>query len=238
MMVSDGWLRPTAITVSLVLHAVVLWQYGGAASTSHVMQPIRQVSVTRLNLIAPAIKPNDAASVPNPEPLPEPKQPPKKEPVQPKPKPVKQKPVVKKVLPPKPVSRSQASQERTKKNSKVPSKTQHQQAAQQTRPSPPAIDKGLIAEARQRYLAKVMAHIEAHKFYPSTARRRGIQGNVHVSFLLLADGSSKQIITNGSSRILQGAAKKAVIKAIPMPKPPSLIHCPMHCEFAMRYALD
>ncbi|KON48000.1 TonB family protein [Mariprofundus ferrooxydans] len=238
MMAGDGWLRPAAVTISLALHTFALWQFGGSASASHVMQPDRQVSVTQLNLIAPTAKPNDVESVSDTEPLPEPKQLPKKEPVQPKPKPVKQEAVAEKALPPKPESKPKARQERPKKNRKTPSKTQHQQAAQQSQSAPPAIDKGLIAEARQHYLAMVMAHIEAHKFYPPTARRRGIQGDVRISFLLLADGTTKQIRTNGSSRILQTAAKTAVIKAIPMPKPPSVIHCPMHCEFAMRYVLD
>ncbi len=233
MMAGDGWLRPAAVAVSLALHTFALWQFGGSASASHVMQPDRQVSVTRLNLIAPTAKPNDVESVSDTEPLPEAEQHPEKKPA--RPEPVRQKTVAEKPLSPKTESRPK---EQPKKNRKTPPKTQHQQAAQQTRPAPPAIDKGVMAEARQRYLAMLMAHIEAHKFYPSTARRRGIQGDVRISFLLLADGTTKQIRANGSSRILQTAAKTAVIKAVPMPQPPSVIHCPMHCEFAMRYALN
>jgi len=231
----DGWLRPVVVSISLTLHTFVLWQFGGSASTNHVMQPVHQVSVTRLNLIAPAAKPNDVEPVSDTEPFPEPKQLFKKEPAQPKPKPINQKPVTEKLLPPRPKSKTR--QERSKKNKNTPSKIQHQQAAHQVHDAPPTIDNGLIAEARQRYLAMVMEHIEAHKFYPPTARRRGVQGDVAIRFILMNNGEIQNIQVYGGTAILLKAAKQAVLKALPMPKPPSKIHCPIHCKFSMRYAL-
>lgn len=113
-----------------------------------------------------------------------------------------------------------------------------QMAAAAEEAAAPAVDPGLLEDIRQRYLAELMAHIEEHKWYPKSARRRGIQGEVKVSFLLLPDGSIRDVEVRHGPKVLTVAAAKAVARAEPMPAPPAEVHCPLRCEFSMRYALN
>ena len=225
---SDNGIRLAALVVSLGLHAVWLINGGG---TPAVVQPIKQPSqtVTRLVFAAPKPVPEQPKPEPEPvaEPIPEPvpKKPVKKEIKVAKKKP-EPKPVEKKVVPePQPVAE--------------PPEAPVQEVASAPEPiQPPAVDEGLLDEIRQRYLAEVMAHIEAHKWYPKSARRRGIQGEVKVSFILMPDGSIKDIEVRDGPGVLVAAAGSAVNKAVPMPTPPTEVHCPLHCEFSMRFALN
>ncbi|MDQ6999907.1 MAG: TonB family protein, partial [Mariprofundus sp.] len=150
-----------------------------------------------------------------------------------KPKPLKPKPVIQ--------PRHEAETAHIQKVEKKPARKAQASISSAAVASAPvkqlSVDDGLVARERLKYLAKVIAHIERHKYYPPTARRRGIQGDVHIRFVLLADGTTRQVMVEGASSVLQKAARKAVIRAVPMPRPPTGIHCPMHCEFAMRYAL-
>lgn len=229
-----------AVGVSVALHALLFFQFGGAVSIAP--QQLSQATVTRIHLVATPKVPSVAA--PEPESTqPEP-EPPTPSPVLPaarrehaklktKPKPLKPKPVIQ----PRRVADTAHIQKVEKKPVSIAQPAIASAAVASASVKQVSVDKGLVARERLKYLAKVMAHIERHKYYPPTARRRGIQGDVHIRFVLLADGSTQQVMVDGASSVLQKAAKKAVIRAIPMPRPPTGIHCPMHCEFAMRYAL-
>lgn len=216
--------RYGAVVISLLLHGVLFASYGGAPAG--VKQPVE--SVTRLSFLAPA---------PTPAVVPEviPEKPPEKKKVKPLPEPVKKvvkkKRVLKKVV--KPVD--EVVQEQVSEPEPVLMATPAVATAAAVTPQ---IDQGLIRRERERYLTEVMAHIEQHKWYPKAARRRGIEGEVHVSFKLLPDGSTHQLVVEDGPDILLAAARKAVEKAMPMPLPPATIACPLECEFRMRFNLN
>ena len=83
------------------------------------------------------------------------------------------------------------------------------------------------AKATGRYFEKHFAYIrdaiQQGISYPATARRMGWEGKVVVSFLLLADGSVRDVrIVRGSGHpALDRGAVDAVRKAAPFPKPPA-----------------
>jgi len=58
-----------------------------------------------------------------------------------------------------------------------------------------------------------------------------------VSFLLLPDGSIRDVEVRHGPKVLTVATARAVAMAEPMPIPPAEVHCPLRCEFSMRYAL-
>jgi len=240
-MTSDSSLwRIMAVVISVALHALFFFQFGGTVSIAPSQQQASQPRVTRIHLIASPKAPGVAIADPDsakPEPAPPTPKPVlravQREHAKPKSKSLKSRQVDKLRR----VANTAHIQHVEKKSASIAQPTIPRAAVASAPVKQTSVDEGLVARERLKYMAKVMAHIERHKYYPPTARRRGIQGNVHIRFLLLADGSTQQLMVEGVSSVLQKAAKKAVIKAIPMPKPPTGIHCPMHCEFAMRYAL-
>ena len=216
-------IRYGAVALSLLLHGLLFLNFGGAPAG--IQQPVE--SVTRLSFLAPAPEP---AVVPEvmPEVLPEKK--PEKKQLKPVPKPVKK--VAKKKVA-KPVEK--VVQEQVSKPEPVVAAAA---APSLAAASAPQIDEGLIKRETERYLTEVMAHIEQHKWYPKAARRRGIEGEVHISFKLLPDGSTHQLVVEDGPTMLVSAARKAVEKAMPMPLPPATIDCPLECEFRMRFNLN
>lgn len=65
----------------------------------------------------------------------------------------------------------------------------------------------------------VRHHLEQFKFYPMSARRRGIVGEVEVAFELNARGQANmlKILTASGYRVLDEAALEAVRRAVPFP---------------------
>lgn len=61
--------------------------------------------------------------------------------------------------------------------------------------------------------------INANKQYPKMAKRRHIQGTVHVTFDILNNGDIFNIRTSGASTILQKAARKSVMQSSPLNVP-------------------
>lgn len=90
---------------------------------------------------------------------------------------------------------------------------------------------------RQRYFSTLLTHIEGHKYYPRSARNRGIEGSIQISFRLLANGSISGLIASGGSLILRRAAKNSVTDALPLPLCPPEIACPMQVSYAMQFKL-
>ncbi|MCW8910779.1 MAG: TonB family protein [Gammaproteobacteria bacterium] len=99
-------------------------------------------------------------------------------------------------------------------------------------------DNQLQIKQKQQYVQALMKHIDAHKFYPSAARRRGIQGEVQVSFCLTADKLAINIEANGSISVLQRAAIQAVQDASPFPEPPAEVFYNSPIVISMVYALE
>jgi len=93
------------------------------------------------------------------------------------------------------------------------------------------------ASAQETYLARLLAHIDSHKFYPRSARRRGQEGDVQVVFYLLQDGGIRALEVSGSSRQLREAAQRAVQTALPLPQPPASINLNEQVSFSMQFRL-
>jgi len=88
------------------------------------------------------------------------------------------------------------------------------------------------------YMQQLLAHIESRKYYPRSARSRGVEGNVLVSFELLADGSIKSLQVSGGRSVLQNATKQAIQNSIPLPIPPLELTMPRKIEFSIQYLLQ
>jgi len=82
------------------------------------------------------------------------------------------------------------------------------------------------ASSRQEQRADVQAvrksvrnHLEAFKYYPASARRRGIEGEVDVSFFLTGGGlaSRLKVLRGSGYAVLDRAALKTVARAQPFP---------------------
>jgi len=237
----DGTTRLIAVTASVVLHGIWLVQSGDAPAARHPDVPVR-TTVTRLTFAAPEPVLQKPAAQPEPvmESLPEPVQMAHnaRPVISEKPKPVrKPKPVKKKQHVYKARRESKPVTEEIRQPS-VPVEPVQVASAPAVAAPAPVIDEGLTEQEKQRYLADIMAHIEQHKWYPAAARRRGIQGAVKVAFLLMADGSVRHVEVEEGPKALRVAAEQAVISAEPMPMPPVDIHCPLRCEFSMRFALN
>lgn len=91
--------------------------------------------------------------------------------------------------------------------------------------------------ANEAYLAKLLRHIESFKFYPRVAQRRGIQGEVQVSFLLMARGDIAALHVRGGHLLLQQAARAAVQGALPMLAPPKTMTVPFNVSFVMQFQM-
>ncbi len=98
-------------------------------------------------------------------------------------------------------------------------------------------DAGQIMRERDEYLSMILSCIEKEKFYPRSARRRGIQADVDVRFTILSNGNVENIHIGASHTILKRAAKEALLNASPLPRPPKSISGAMNVEYKMEFAL-
>ena len=211
-------IRAGAFTISILIHALFFIGYGGSISAPS--SESANTSVTRLSFLAPAPIPDVVPDRP-----------------QEKPEPKKVPPKVKKIVKPAEAVREVAKTE-PEKVEPLPAVQPMQQMASASSDTSPQINEGIIQRETERYLSSIMAHIEQHKWYPKAARRRGIEGEVSVRFTLHPDGSARELVVKNGSPLLLTAARQAVEKAIPMPKPPAAVDCPLECEFRMRFSLN
>jgi protein TonB len=209
--------RAAAVSVSLLFHGLLFAGFGGAVSPQS--SELVSQTVTRLSFLAPTPMPAEVPEEPQEAEEPE-------------------KEVVKEV-PEKPAELARKVVEKKKEVVKSrPEVKPMQQTASASSDALPQINEGIIERETERYLSSVIAHIEQHKWYPKVARRRGIEGEVHVRFTLHPDGSVRELTVENGSSVLLTASRQAVERAIPMPKPPATVHCPLPCEFRMRFNLN
>jgi len=221
-----------AIIASLVLHGLLFFNTGSLAGNNEQVKPKR--STTRVSfraVTAPQAVPQPQQPMPEKPPEPEvteaPEPPPEPEP----PKPEKQ---TQKARQP------QKQPQPTKQRETPPTPTT--EVAEKKPAAAEAVkgtvmDPAVIEQAKQKYLRRLMAHIEAHKHYPRAARRRGIQGETEVSFTLQQGGRVSGVEVSGSQRVLVSAARNAVEAAAPMPQPPDNLPLPWEVSFTMRFTL-
>jgi len=91
-----------------------------------------------------------------------------------------------------------------------------------------------LQQMRQQYIARIMASIQAHKLYPYSARRRHIEGDIQVLFVIDAQGKVQKLHVAGSSSVLNVATKQAIEEALPFPRPQQQ-YVPV--QFTMQYRL-
>lgn len=135
--------------------------------------------------------------------------------------------------------KQKARKQQSEKNKSVPHQEQRKETiapSQQATQSQQDMEQ-LQAQRKRDYLGVLLAHIEKHKFYPRTARRRGLEGDVPIRFMMLSDNNIKILQANGSHAVLQQAAKEAVTSALPFPTPPVDLSLPLMLEFSIRYQL-
>ena len=84
------------------------------------------------------------------------------------------------------------------------------------------------------YRSQIIERINANKSYPKTARRRGIQGDVAVSFTVADDGSIIDLECQGDAKILSHSACDAIKKSLPFPAPQQQ---QLQLSFVMDYVL-
>jgi len=86
----------------------------------------------------------------------------------------------------------------------------------------PQQPKGNLNARKREFLKGIRAKIYANKRYPARARRRHIQGRVHVVFDILPDGEATNIRIDNSPRILKKEVRRSMRKSFPINIPPSL----------------
>jgi protein TonB len=96
-------------------------------------------------------------------------------------------------------------------------------------------------EAMLRYQDIVKQRIEEARRYPPWAKRRGIEGKVHLSFVVLGNGTTKdiKIIHSSNSKILDEEAVATVQRANPFPPLPQEIEAlSLQMEVSLLYLLE
>jgi len=218
-----------AAVISIAVHATAA-VYLGHHAAPLASQPQSAVSVLQISLA-----PNRPAA-PEPEPPPTPETRPAAEPPpppKPAPKPeAKQKPLPEPVIKPRPVNRetpepAELIEEQTVASTYTKAPTDK-----------PALAQVVLENERESYLLRLLAHIDSHKFYPRSARRRGTEGEIQVAFYLLSDGSINGLQIKGGSKVLRKAAKQAVQQALSLPPPPESMRLQEQIRFGMVYRLD
>ena len=236
--------RGTAVLLSVAVHAALFWQYRDALWTTPAAAE-RPVIVARLSLPAPAEtlapkkppaeKPRKPVVKPKPVAKPSPKPRPKPKALQPVPVAEVSKPAEPEPLPIEQTVEPEPTPEANPQQASSPS------ALALTEPAAPIVSEQMsndeALEVLQHYLAELRAAIAAQKQYPALARRRGIEGEVKVTFTLLADGSVRDLRVSGGPRPLRSAARQAVRRAVQLPPPPAGVPSPMPVQYAMNFTL-
>lgn len=200
-----------AVTVSLLLHLIFFLQLSANANSSQAQAPQLSTRVS-LNLMPPPQQPPQLVQPEQPKPKPKPR--PKTEPK------TKEKPPekVEEIKPEPEVVQEQA----------VATKVSEQIQRETGKNNAPI---------KKEYLKNLLTHIEGHKYYPSSARRRGMEANIEVSFQLLSNGNLRDLNTSGGPLILRKAAEQAITKALPFKVPPSEVNCPIYVSYVMQFEL-
>ncbi len=206
-----------AILFSALLHAAVAIPYLSgkftSSSTQQTTTPLKlamfKAAVEPVQTVIPEpAKPLPPPPVIKPKPKPKPVAKIKPKPVvKPKPKPVV-KPVKKKALkPPEPELEPQPVEV-----VKLAPPPQPVSPVSETKPEQMMHDLGVIARLEDEYRLTLSKLIDASKDYPRRAQRRNMEGKATVSFVVLRDGTVKQIrvIDSTGHKILDKALLKAI----------------------------
>jgi protein TonB len=227
---TDGIIWSTAVALSLLIHATLLINRSSelsiAIEDNHSDQIVTQVSF-RIPTPLPEKPVEVKPEIPKPQPvveIPEPR---------PKPKPVKK--IASKIKPPDEVA--EEIKEPIKQAPTPTTQIVEEELPKTLQISRTEVTPQIIEQARQSYLARLLAHIESNKHYPKAARRRRIEGESQVSFRLLAKGQIEALEVTGEREVLQKATHSAVMASLPMPNPPQELDLPLVINFTMAFVL-
>lgn len=205
---ADQGINMGAIAVSVLLHLILFVQLTDTAMSSQAQAPNFSTRIS-LNLMQPVKQPPQLVKADMPPPKP--------------------------VHKPKSKSKPKKKPEVIKTESPViPELAAASNVAEQ-------IQHGQINDAapiRKHYLNNLLTYIEGHKYYPQSARNRGIKGSIEVSFELLNNGEISDLKASGGPLILRKAAEQAIASALPFPTPPSEVNCPLQVSYAMLFELN
>lgn len=195
--------------VSLALHgglaALILIQQPFESTEAVAALPLKMDMFEIVQYVKPPVEPTTAEEIVEEVPTPQEEV----EVIEPEPT-IKPEKVVQKQLKPVPVKR--------------PKKVKSQVAAAQPAAMPvvsPVVEEATITSAsssgekdliRQRYKQQLLKTIAAHKYYPTRARRRHLEGRVEVGFVVMHDGVIENIRLADSSG--EGVLDKAALDAL------------------------
>lgn len=204
---------------SVFLHVLFFVRFGGLQSNHNVDMPISRSIDIVLNKYIPEKPPEVKKKI----------KPVKKKIVE-KPKPIEKKVV--KPIEPIPVVEEEIVEE-------VVEEPIEEQKVAQAQPLNTPPDPSILNRKKRLYLDSVAAHLDKHKFYPRSARRRHIEGSVQVSFDLLEDGNILNLKIFSGHSALQKATSESITSALPMPpRPESLLALnTMKIEYSMQFSL-
>lgn len=100
-----------------------------------------------------------------------------------------------------------------------------------------AVGNGAAGTGKELYLQRLFTHIEAHKFYPPSARRRHLEGQVRVSFTIDAAGGVSDLKVAEGHPQLEEAALQTVRSALPLPLPGGGVPLPFSLSYRMDFRL-
>lgn len=109
-------------------------------------------------------------------------------------------------------------------------------AAPVSAPPKPKID---LASEKKSFFSSLRANIQNQLRYPPAARRRGMEGEVEIRFLLSSDGVINHISVQRGESIFHNAALAAVNAASGIDVPKSLTESmPMEIELTLEFKLN
>ncbi|MDQ6974079.1 MAG: TonB family protein, partial [Mariprofundaceae bacterium] len=100
----------------------------------------------------------------------------------------------------------------------------------------PAHTQASLKALKQQYLSHVLLWIQSHKYYPYSARRRHIEGDVQVSFMVDKAGKISELHITGGASVLRASTRQAIEDSLPLPLPAKALSS-TYSHFTMVYRL-
>ena len=99
------------------------------------------------------------------------------------------------------------------------------------------VDEAALKAKQDLFLAQLVKKINENKSYPFSARRRGIEGEVKMSFFLLANGMVENIKQLSGKSVFTKSAFSAIEKSFPLTMDKTLFAFPKEFTITIAYVL-
>lgn len=110
--------------------------------------------------------------------------------------------------------------------------------AKPVQPIAPITPKVDVTQIKNNFLMLLRKTINKNKFYPRVAQRRGIEGNVKVSFRIMNNGQVDAIKIVSGKRVFNKAVTQAIEKSFPIQIPKELQDFPMAVNLQLNFSLS